>query len=268
MRWRQSTTCDMLSVCVLARIHLHEYWISHYLCYITCISPPESLSKNSSVQQQNSRLSIISQPSLIYFLPSFSSPKLNMANGTRSDDSGATGRPTLTSLIEKATGTLMRAEQRQTMAPPTRPAVQVNGLPAVSDLSTPITPAQERDAVKLNMLRRIRPPPFKYAWAFYHDKHSPSADYEGRLTTMLDNIITIKTFWEVFNQFPLDALKMKDAVHFFKRGVKPVWEDPRNITGGSWTFRVPKAQSGEFWKETLLLAVGEQFVDVIQPRKS
>lgn len=191
-----------------------------------------------------------------------------MANGARSDDSGATGRPTLTSLIEKATGTLMRAEQRQTMAPPTRPAVQVNGLPAVSDLSTPITPAQERDAVKLNMLRRIRPPPFKYAWAFYHDKHSPSADYEGRLTTMLDNIITIKTFWEVFNQFPLDALKMKDAVHFFKRGVKPVWEDPRNITGGSWTFRVPKAQSGEFWKETLLLAVGEQFVDVIQPRKS
>lgn len=84
---------------------------------------------------------------------------------------------------------------------------------------------------------------------------------------MLDNIITIKTFWEVFNQFPLDALKMKDSVHFFKRGVKPVWEDPRNITGGSWTFRVPKAQSGEFWKETLMLSVGEQFVDVIQPRK-
>lgn len=190
-----------------------------------------------------------------------------MANGSRSEDSGATGRPTLTSLIEKATGTLMRTEQPRNMAPPTRPAVQVNGLPAVSDLSTPITPAQERDAVKLNMLRRIRPPPFKYAWAFYHDKHSPSADYEGRLTMMLDNIITIKTFWEVFNQFPLDALKMKDSVHFFKRGVKPVWEDPRNITGGSWTFRVPKAQSGEFWKETLLLAVGEQFVDVIQPRK-
>ena len=60
---------------------------------------------------------------------------------------------------------------------------------------------------------------------------------------------------------------MKDSVHFFKRGVKPVWEDPRNITGGSWTFRVPKAQSGEFWKETLLLAVGEQFADVIQPRE-
>lgn len=209
----------------------------------------------------------ISQKSLNYLISFYNSLTLNMANGSRSEDSGATGRPTLTSLIEKATGTLMRTEQARTMAPPTRPAVQVNGLPAVSDLSTPITPAQERDAVKLNMLRRIRPPPFKYAWAFYHDKHSPSADYEGRLTLMLDNIITIKTFWEVFNQFPLDALKMKDSVHFFKRGVKPVWEDPRNITGGSWTFRVPKAQSGEFWKETLLLAVGEQFVDVIQPRK-
>lgn len=193
-----------------------------------------------------------------------------MANTLPSPELGAAGRPTLSSLTDKAISQL-RAEGRYdslNMAAPARPAVQVNGLPSVPDDSTPVTPASERDALKLNMLRRIRPPPFKYAWAFYHDKHSASADYEGRLTVMMENIITIKPFWEVFNQFPLEALKMKDSVHFFKRGVKPVWEDPRNITGGGWTFRVPKAQSGEFWKETLLLAVGEQFADVIQPRQS
>ena len=149
-----------------------------------------------------------------------------------------------------------------------RPIVRLNGLTPVSEEITSIKPASERDAVKLNMLRKIRPPPFKYAWSFYHDKHSTSANYEGRLTLMMENIITIKPFWEVFNQFPLAALKMKDSVHFFKRGVKPVWEDPRNINGGSWTFRVPKDKSDEFWKETLLLAVGEQFADVIQARKS
>ncbi len=190
-----------------------------------------------------------------------------MANKYSDESSGATGRPTLVSLIDKETGQL-RAAGRLAMPPPTRPAVHVNGLPTVSEPATPVTPASERDAIKLNMLRRLRPAPFKYAWTFYHDKQFPSSDYEGRLTMMLDNIITIKTFWEVFNQFPLDALKMKDSVHYFKRGVKPVWEDPRNITGGSWTFRVPKAQSRDFWKETLLLVVGEQFVDVIQPRRS
>lgn len=84
---------------------------------------------------------------------------------------------------------------------------------------------------------------------------------------MKDNIITVKPFWEVLNSFPLHRLQLKDSVHFFKRGVKPVWEDPRNVKGGAWTFRVPKAQAEEFWKEVLMMAVGEQFADVIQPGK-
>jgi hypothetical protein len=113
----------------------------------------------------------------------------------------------------------------------------------------------------------MRPPPFQYAWTFYHDKHSESGSYDGRLTVLLENIITIKPFWEAYNLFPLKNLKMKDSVHFFKRGVKPVWEDPRNVKGGSWTFRVPKDKSEKTWMEMLLLAVGEAFADVIQPSK-
>lgn len=118
---------------------------------------------------------------------------------------------------------------------------------------------------RIALLRELRAPPFKYAWGFYHDKHSNSDNYEGRLTLMKDNIVTVKPFWEVLNSFPLDRLQLKDSVHFFKRGVKPVWEDPRNVKGGAWTFRIPKAQAEEFWKEILMMAVGEQFADVIQP---
>ena len=174
-----------------------------------------------------------------------------MANTLPSTESGAAGRPTLTSLTNKAISRL-RAE---------------SGYGSLN-VNPSAHPVSERDTLKLNMLRRIRPAPLKYAWTFYHHKYSASADYEGRLTVMMENIITIKTFWEVFNQFPLEALKPKDTVHFFKRGMKPAWEDSRNIAGGSWTFRVPKAQSAEFWKETLLMAVGEQFADAIEPRQS
>jgi hypothetical protein len=46
-------------------------------------------------------------------------------------------------------------------------------------------------------------------------------------------------------------------VHLFKKGVKPLWEDPRNIKGGAWTFRVPKEQAPEFWKHLCLAAIGE-----------
>lgn len=169
------------------------------------------------------------------------------------------------------------------MAETPRPSLLVNGLPSVQETediaatpstnastttsTPPISVTPTRDEARLNMLRRIRPPPFQYAWTFYHDKHNDASSYEGRLTILLENIITLKPFWEAFNRFPLEALKMKDSVHFFKRGVKPVWEDPRNINGGGWTFRVHKDKSAEFWKEVLLLAVGEQFVDVIQPSK-
>lgn len=134
-----------------------------------------------------------------------------------------------------------------------------------------LSPVSEDENVKvarrLTLVRNLRAPAFQYAWTFYHDKYTESQNYEGRLTLLKEDIITAKPFWEVLNSFPFDALKLKDSVHFFKRGVKPVWEDPRNVKGGSWTFRVPKAQSEDFWKEVLMLAVGEEFVDVIQPRK-
>lgn len=143
------------------------------------------------------------------------------------------------------------------------PRLLFDGRSPIDDPSSP--GGSPKVARQIELLRKLRAPPFKYAWNFYHDKHSNSGNYEGRLTLMKDEIITAKPFWEVLNSFPLERLQLKDSVHFFKRGVKPVWEDPRNVKGGSWTFRVPKAQAEQFWKEVLMMAVGEQFADVIQP---
>ncbi len=215
---------------------------------------------------------------------------------------GAAGRPLLTSLIDhilttialESAGYALKATRSAivdpsvsistiTMPPtnPLAPKLQVNGLATVSESSSPSTSTPtDRTAMRMNMLRKIRPPPFRYAWTIYHEKNlpapnttttststststNPSTTYEDRLTCMLENIITIKTFWEVVNQFPLANLKMKDSVHFFKRGVRPVWEDARNVEGGAWTFRVGKGSSAEFWVEVLLLAVGEQFSEVL-----
>lgn len=190
-----------------------------------------------------------------------------MADTRLSVEVGAAGRPTLSFLIEKAMCQLREEGNHYSLhlAAPKKRDVQIRHLPRVPENSILAKPASERDSLKLHMLRILRPLPLKYAWTFYHDKHSTSADYESRLTVMMEEITSIKTFWEVFNQFPIKALKLRDSVHFFKRGVKPMWEDPRNIAGGAWTFRVSKTQGLEFWKETLLLAVGEQFADIIQP---
>jgi hypothetical protein len=52
-------------------------------------------------------------------------------------------------------------------------------------------------------------------------------------------------------------IKMRESIYLFKSGFRPVWEDRRNINGGSWTFRVPKANGPDVWTRVQLLAIGE-----------
>lgn len=166
------------------------------------------------------------------------------------------------------------------------PALQVNGLATVAEDSTVSTssngngngnePTQpiDRKAAKLNMLKRMRPPPFANIWTFWHDKYvappttttdatNASTTYENRLTLMYAEIHDIKEFYQVYNHTPCANLRQRDSFHLFKRGVKPVWEDARNVHGGAWTFRVPKEKSTEFWMLVQVIAVGEGFDDVV-----
>ena len=204
---------------------------------------------------------------------------------------GANGEPLFTYHINQ----VLRKRAAERMA--TNPSFAAAGLSPVSEADSPAR--RERKLSLLNTLSRFQPQTrrskpgrvgetpvtspidqqaeekpvdnqadsqyyFGHAWTFWHDKHAPSGDYEGRLTLLQDDIMTVKLFWEVVNSFPLQRLGFKDSVHFFKRGVKPVWEDPRNVNGGAWTFRVPKERTDQFWKELLVLAVGEEFFDVVQ----
>ena len=42
-----------------------------------------------------------------------------------------------------------------------------------------------------------------------------------------------------------------------------MWEDRRNINGGSWTFRVPKATGPDFWTRVQLMAIGEKLQECL-----
>ncbi|EFJ11627.1 hypothetical protein SELMODRAFT_125743, partial [Selaginella moellendorffii] len=50
--------------------------------------------------------------------------------------------------------------------------------------------------------------------------------------------------------------------HCFKEGIKPEWEDPRCANGGKWTAAPPRGSKqalDQFWLNTLLALIGEQF---------
>lgn len=51
---------------------------------------------------------------------------------------------------------------------------------------------------------------------------------------------------------------MRESLYLFKAGFVPVWEDRRNVMGGSWTFRVPKEKGKEVWTRVQVMAIGEE----------
>lgn len=122
-------------------------------------------------------------------------------------------------------------------------------------------------------LQKNRAPPLVHSWDFWHDRQDrpnlPAANkqkaegsYEDRLE-ILANVDDVRKFWNVFNNFDVSRLPLRDSVHLFHKGVKPVWEDARNARGGSWTFRVPKAQAIEFWRDVCMMAIGEQLQEAV-----
>ena len=119
------------------------------------------------------------------------------------------------------------------------------------------------------------PPALVHSWDFWHDRQErlavidskppveDASKYEERLEP-LASITDVKQFWSVLNNFDISRLALRDSIHLFHRGVKPVWEDPRNAKGGSWTFRVPKAVAAQFWQEICMMAIGEQLQEAVQ----
>ena len=173
------------------------------------------------------------------------------------------------------------------MANPTR--LRVSGLPGIGAEEQAATTSPARGAEMANFLRarlnrntresrqpgEAPPPALVHSWDFWHDRQERSAvidskppvedasKYEERLEP-LASITDVKQFWSVLNNFDISRLALRDSIHLFHRGVKPVWEDPRNAKGGSWTFRVPKAVAAQFWQEICMMAIGEQLQEAVQ----
>lgn len=161
------------------------------------------------------------------------------------------------------------------------PPALVEEDPSPSSTTSPARGAEMRDFLQAR-LQKNRAPPLVHGWDFYHDRQdrvppptstdpatalsttiktnattTTTTTYEQRLEH-LATINDVRQFWSVFNNFDIAQLSLRDSIHLFHRGVKPLWEDPRNTQGGSWTFRVAPATGARFWHEVCLLAIGEQ----------
>ncbi|RMZ89251.1 hypothetical protein DV736_g3510, partial [Chaetothyriales sp. CBS 134916] len=83
---------------------------------------------------------------------------------------------------------------------------------------------------------------------------------EISLTQLIDNVPDIAAFYRIFNNIPWTTIRARESIHFFRAGVKPLWEDAENVEGGCMVVKVRKdgGRAVRAWEEVCLMACGGQ----------
>jgi translation initiation factor 4E len=106
------------------------------------------------------------------------------------------------------------------------------------------------------------PWPLRYTWVIWYRPPTPkNSDYE-KSTKPLCHMSTAQEFWKVFSHLNRPStLPTVSDYHFFKEGIRPVWEDDENKRGGKWIMRLKKGVADRYWEELLMALIGDQFME-------
>ena len=82
--------------------------------------------------------------------------------------------------------------------------------------------------------------------------------------TLVTQLNSVEGFWRLFNNFELlSDFPIGMSLNFFKKDVKPLWEDPANDGGGRWYFGLEKSRLAQYniqiqetWIYILLSLIG------------
>jgi translation initiation factor 4E len=109
------------------------------------------------------------------------------------------------------------------------------------------------------------PWPLKYSWViWYRPPTSKNSDYE-KSTKPMCKISTAQQFWKVYSHMRRpSALPTVSDYHFFKDGIRPVWEDEENRRGGKWIIRLKRGVSDRYWEDLLMAMIGDQFAEAAE----
>ena len=104
--------------------------------------------------------------------------------------------------------------------------------------------------------------PLKYSWViWFRPPTSKNTDYEKSMKALF-KMNTAQDFWQVYvHMKPPSSLPTVSDYHFFKEGIRPVWEDEENKRGGKWIMRLKKGVADRYWEDLLLAMVGDQFLE-------
>jgi len=110
--------------------------------------------------------------------------------------------------------------------------------------------------------------PLENRWTFWYDRRPQTnkrmpgekEQYESNLRPV-GTVGSVEEFWRYYNHLMKPSRLDSNAnYHFFKDGIKPMWEDPANTNGGKWIVQFKGADKyilDTFWENLLLGMIGE-----------
>ncbi|XP_016347593.1 eukaryotic translation initiation factor 4E type 2-like isoform X1 [Sinocyclocheilus anshuiensis] len=107
--------------------------------------------------------------------------------------------------------------------------------------------------------------PLQYNYSFWYSRRTPgrpasTQSYEQNIK-QIGSFASVEQFWRFYSHMirPGDLTGHSDF-HLFKEGVKPMWEDDANKSGGKWIIRLRKGLASRCWENLILAMLGEQFM--------
>jgi hypothetical protein len=92
---------------------------------------------------------------------------------------------------------------------------------------------------------------------WFHDPINSNWSFESYIN--IHKINTIESFWEIFNN--INKLNIENGMFFLmKKGIKPMWEDDKNKSGGCWSFKILKENVYETWLDLVINCINESLL--------
>nr|NP_001298313.1 eukaryotic translation initiation factor 4E-like [Papilio polytes]BAM20741.1 eukaryotic initiation factor 4E [Papilio polytes] len=101
--------------------------------------------------------------------------------------------------------------------------------------------------------------PLKNMWSFWLYTNA-SKDWSENLVE-LTTFETVEDYWSIYHhtQTPSE-LPVGQDYSVFKKGIRPMWEDPANAQGGRWLLTIDKRRAADLdniWLYMVLMLIGE-----------
>ncbi|KAF9435560.1 hypothetical protein BGZ76_005981 [Entomortierella beljakovae] len=128
---------------------------------------------------------------------------------------------------------------------------------------------QELENIRLFLSERQYPDemPLSDEWTLFFSDTSRAKDktgvhdaYSSAITPLFSchTVPQFATSWKYVRERVRPAtMKVNQNLHWFKKGIKPMWEDPRNKYGGRLTLCPPRALLDIVWETVLILMAGD-----------